>query len=40
MTAMPPDREDAESTPWIRLADAGHYIRELFCLRDAGKALR
>lgn len=41
MAVMPPEREDADSTPWIRLADVGQYARSLFCPRDgAGKALR
>lgn len=40
LQAMPPEREDAESTPWIRFVDVWHYARDLFCPRDAGKALR
>ena len=40
LQAMPPEREDAESTPWIRFVDVWHYARNLFCPRDAGKALR
>lgn len=40
MAVMPPEREDAESTPWIRCRDVAEYLQNLFCPRDLGKALR